>query len=240
MSAPASIRASSNRSSTSEVRSATCSRRTGVVASGVTSPSSSASSIACMFASGVRRSWLAHATSSRRASNRRSRLAAISLKDAARSATSAGPDSGARTLRSPAATCADASRTRSTEREIDRARTRPAITATVADPAETARILTSSPMWNATQPESSTDVSGRQTESAARPASCNRRLGRRRRSTTAPSPTASVSTPTASAVSIIATGIRARAGSRRPTPSGDGAARTDRPRSSPSGGGRAP
>ena len=113
------------------------------------------------------------------------------------------------------------------------ARTSPAITATVAEPAETARILTSSPMWNATQPESSTDASGRQTESAARPAGCSRRLGRRRSGTTAPSPTASVSTPTASAVSIIATGIRARAGSRRPTPSGDDAARTDRPRSSP-------
>ncbi len=161
---------------------------------GSTRPSSSASSIACMFASGVRRSWLAQATSSRRASNRRSRLAAISLNEAARSATSAGPDSGARTLRSPAASlrgrvadALDRARDRPGEHQAgDRPRRSPS-------PAETARILTSSPMWNATQPESSTDASGRQTESAARPASCNRRLGRRRSSTTATSPTASVS-----------------------------------------------
>ena len=52
---------------------------------GSTRPSSSASSIACMLASGVRRSWLAQATSSRRASKSRSRLAAISLNETARS-----------------------------------------------------------------------------------------------------------------------------------------------------------
>ena len=52
-------------------------------------PSSTASSIACRAASGVRRSWLAQATSSRRTSKRRSRFAAISFIAAARSANSA-------------------------------------------------------------------------------------------------------------------------------------------------------
>ena len=51
------------------------------VALGLAMPSSSASSIACIEASGVRRSWLAQATSSRRASKSRVRFAAISLKE---------------------------------------------------------------------------------------------------------------------------------------------------------------
>ena len=66
---PASMRASSNRSSTSVDSARTCSCRAGRYSSGSASPSSIASSIACIEASGVRRSWLAHATSSRRASN---------------------------------------------------------------------------------------------------------------------------------------------------------------------------
>ena len=77
--------------------------------------SSTASSIACMLASGVRRSWLAQATSSRRVSKRRRRLSPISLKEEASSATSAGPCSGTRTSRSPRASSTDASRTRSIE-----------------------------------------------------------------------------------------------------------------------------
>ena len=87
----------------------TCSRRTGTYSPGSPRPSSSASSIACMLASGVRRSWLAQATSSRRVSKRRPRFAPISLKDAASSATSAGPPSGARASRFPPANSTDAS-----------------------------------------------------------------------------------------------------------------------------------
>ena len=49
--------------------------------SGRASPSLIASIIACIEASGVRRSWLAHATSSRRASKRRSIESAIALND---------------------------------------------------------------------------------------------------------------------------------------------------------------
>ena len=238
VSAPASMRASSKRSSTSDERTPTCSRSTGRVVSGSTRPSSSASSIACMFASGVRRSWLAHATSSRRASKSRSRLSAISLNEAARSATSAGPDSGARTARSPPARRAEASRTRSTEPTIEWASTSPATIATVADAAETARIFTSSPMWKATQPDRRTEASGRQTESAASPASCSLRLGSSRNRSTATSPTASVSRPTAIAVPIIATGITGRPGSRHPRRSGGGAGPRDRPRSSRGAGAR--
>ena len=92
----ASARSRSGRARTGRRRATgvTCSRSTGRSSSGSTRPSSRASSIACMLASGVRRSWLAHATSSRRASNSCSRLAAISLNDEARSATSAGPRLG--------------------------------------------------------------------------------------------------------------------------------------------------
>ena len=54
-----------------------CWRSAGRYRSGSPTPSSRASSIAWMFASGVRRSWLAHATSCRRASNSPSMLAAI-------------------------------------------------------------------------------------------------------------------------------------------------------------------
>jgi ABC-type sugar transport system permease subunit len=59
----------------------------------VAASASTASSIAWRDASGVRRSWLAHATSSRRASKSRSRSAAIALKDEASAASSAGPSS---------------------------------------------------------------------------------------------------------------------------------------------------
>ena len=111
-----------------------------------------------MFASGVRRSWLAHATSSRRASKRRSMLPAISLNDAASSASSRGPALGRARVEVAARRAPRTRRgagpagARSTGRG-----TRPATTATVADAAATARIFTSSPMWNITQPESSTD-----------------------------------------------------------------------------------
>ena len=101
-------------------------------------------------------------------------LPAISLKDAESSAISRGPSSLARAVRSPRASLAADSRTRSSGRTTRSARKRPATTATAADAAETARILTSSPMWNITQPDSSTEASGRPTASAARAASWTR------------------------------------------------------------------
>ena len=121
VSAPASIRASSKMSSTSRDSVRTCSRSTGTYSSGAARPSSTASSIACMFASGVRRSWLAHATSSRRVSKSRRRLSPISLNDVARSAISVGPPSGTRASRSPRAIC-DGRVTDTVDRPNDRAR----------------------------------------------------------------------------------------------------------------------
>ena len=56
----------------------------------------------------------------------------------------------------------------------------PATTAIAAAVADTARIFTSSPMWNITQPESSTEASGRPTASAASAASWTRTVGNER------------------------------------------------------------
>ena len=53
------------------------------------------------------------------------------------------------------------------------------MTAAEAEAAATARIFTSSPMWNITQPESSTAPSGRTTARNASPTSCRRTVGRR-------------------------------------------------------------
>ena len=88
---PASMRASSKRSSTSAESVRTRSPSAGMYSCGSASPSSIASIIACIDASGVRRSWLAHATSSRRASKSRSIESAIALTERATSATSTGP-----------------------------------------------------------------------------------------------------------------------------------------------------
>ena len=108
-----------------------------------------------MLASGVRRSWLAHATSSRRASKRCSTLAAISLNDAREVCELSRAVLG-RTCREVAARqLDDARRIRSIEFAIERVRTSAAPTAADADAAVTARIFTSSPMWNITQPEES-------------------------------------------------------------------------------------
>ena len=59
-------------------------------------------------------------------------------------------------------------------RAIELPRTSAAPTAADAAAAATARIFTSSPMWNITQPESITTSSGSSTASSARPPSCRR------------------------------------------------------------------
>ena len=125
--------------------------------SGSARPSSIASSIAAIEATGVRRSWLAAATSSRRASKRLSRFAAIALNERPSSASSRGPPSGARRRgrRRRARAEADREDARSGARSTLPS-TSAAATAAEADAAATARIFTSSPMWNITQPESST------------------------------------------------------------------------------------
>ena len=140
--------------------------------------------------------------------------AAISLNARPSSASSRGPVTGARTPRSPAATCAEASRSRSMRVAIEAPSARLAATAADAAAAATARILTSSPMWNMTQPERSTTASGSSTARSASPISWSRTVGRSRSATVAASPAASVSSVTTSANSITA-----RTGSRRPRPS---------------------
>ena len=235
------MRASSKRSSTSDERRRPARARTGSVSSGAARPSSSASSIACMFASGVRRSWLAQATSSRRASNSRSRLAAISLNDAARSATSAGPDSGARTREVAGRERAPTRRARDRRScTIERARTSPATTATAADAADDGEDLhvvahvERDPAGEQHRGERQADRErgepGELEPQAREEAQeAPRRRARRRAS----------ARPTASAVADHRDGrSRHDRGSRRPRRSGGAAASTGRPRSSRAAGAR--
>src|SRR5207244_12433171 len=97
----------------------------------------------CRNESGVRRSWLAPATSWRRASNRRSIESAILLKAAASSTSSCGPRSAARAARSPPATTPETSRNRSSGPTIQRPSKSAPATAERAAADETARILAS-------------------------------------------------------------------------------------------------
>jgi hypothetical protein len=160
-------------------------------------------SIACIEAIGVRRSWLAQATSSRRASKSAARREAISLKEAASWASSAGPSAGAVTARSPAASSIEAARRRSILRAIDRASSSAAPTEAKAAPVVTVRIFTSAPMWNMTQPDRSTAASGTVVERRARPASCSLTVGSRRSRIEAAKPAASAAVATISASSIM-------------------------------------
>ena len=102
------------------------------------------------------------------------------MKEAASSAISPGPSTGARADNSPAASDREAAPTRRNEAVIERASTRAANTAAVADPAATARIFTSAPMWNMTQPDNRTAASGTQTAMRARPTSWAETVGARR------------------------------------------------------------
>ena len=176
---------------------------------------------------GVRRSWLAQATSSRLASKSSERFDAISLNECESSASSAGPPSSARAERSPAASAADELRRWSSRWTMPWARKRPTSTAADADALATARILTSSPMWNMTQPERSTAPSGKTTASSASPASCRRTVGRslRSRATTRPMPSVAAATMSASWITV-------RTGSRSPRPSPGAPAGTGRFRAS--------
>ena len=63
---------------------------------------------------------------------------------------------------------------------IEAASTRATATALAAAAAATARIFTSAPMWNITQPDSSTAASGRRTASSPNAASCARTADNRR------------------------------------------------------------
>ena len=122
------------------------------------------------IARGVRRSWLAQATSSRRASKSCSRFAAISLNDRAELGELGRPGFGrtcgqvAGRERAPRRPQTRSSGPRSSGREAA-----PRAERRGADAAATARIFTSSPMWNITQPESRTAASGTPTASSRRP-----------------------------------------------------------------------
>ena len=155
----------------------------GRYSSGSASPSSIASSIACIEASGVRRSWLAQATSSRRASKSRSIDSAIALNDPTHLRELAGAFLAARARRDRLRRASPRSRAAARAgRRIQRASRSAPTTAESAAAEETARILASSCMWNITQPEASTPPSGRTTASSASPASCSRTVGSSRSS----------------------------------------------------------
>ena len=179
-------------------------------------PSSIASSMAVIDAIGVRRSWLAAATSSRRASKRPSRLAAISLNDRPSSASSRGPSSGARARRARRRRAAPkpAAAVRCC-RAIEVPRASAAATAAEAAAAATARIFTSSPMWNITQPERSTARSGSSTASSASPISCRRSVGSSRSASGGDEADGERDAERRASANTIT----ARTGSRRPRPS---------------------
>ena len=131
-------------------------------------------------------------------------LEAISLNERPSSANSRGPVSGARALRSPAASRADATRNRSMRRAIDVPITSAAPTAAEAAALATARIFTSSPMWNIAQPEKNTTQMGRSTASSAKAISWSRAVGNSVRPSVATRPTPSVNAATANAKPITA------------------------------------
>ena len=94
VSAPASIRASSKRSSTSAASRRACSRSGAQVLVGLGEPVLDRLEHRLIEAIGVRRSWLAQATSSRRASKSSRGSAAIALNERPSSASSRGPPVG--------------------------------------------------------------------------------------------------------------------------------------------------
>ena len=162
------------------------------------------SSIAWMFASGVEVVARPGDEPSRRASNSRSRLAAISLNEAAASSSSAGPVFGARTVRSPSASAArrrgrrrwsSRSSGRATIRRVRplrRRRPRPR-GSSCRRPCET------SPSRTAAPPR----AAGRRRVQRAR-RSVDERWAARRRATASRSPTPSVAAATTTAFQITA------------------------------------
>ena len=111
----------------------TWSRIAGRYCSGGASPSSTASSIAWSEASGVRRSWLAWATSSRRASKSRSSSARHAVEGRPQLGELAGTGLGGAGARSPPASASLARRTRSTGPMTERATSSAPTRAAVAD-----------------------------------------------------------------------------------------------------------
>ena len=196
----------------------------------------SASNIAWMFASGVRRSWLAQATSSRRASNSRSRLAAISLNDACEVVELRG--AGARRAHGEVAV---GQAPRSVADRVDRVDDR----AAQPEPGEDGHGARRPPRRRGSSRRRPCGTSPSRT--GARPRAEGRRRTRRgrrsagerwavaRSATARRKPMPSVATATTTAFQITA-----RACSRRPRRSGDGPGATGRPRSSPATGARAP
>ena len=110
------------------------------------------------------------------ASKRRSSSSAIRLKDAPRSASSAGPDSGARAVRSPPASSSLARRTRETGPVTERATSSAPTSAAVADAQAAARTVRSCPESNISTPDATTAASGRTMAISARAITRPRRL----------------------------------------------------------------
>ena len=141
-------------------------------------PSSIASIIACIEASGVRRSWLAQATSSRRASKSCSMLAAIALndvgelRDLARRRRSARARRGRRRRAAPRRRRRGGATARSSARAAARRRRRPS-------PSRRRRRGSSGRRPCGTSPSRrrAPRRAGTQTETSARPASWSRTVG---------------------------------------------------------------
>ena len=209
-------------------------QRRQVVVRLVARPSSIASIIACIEASGVRRSWLAQATSSRRASKSCSMLAAIALNESASCAISLG---AARRARAPTGrrrrARAEASPTRRIDcddpaREQERRRRRPPWRSRRRRRGSSGR----RPCGTSPSPRRARRRAARRPRRArARRAGATRsarRAARRRRA----SADARLAPATTSARPITG-----RAGSRRPRRSAGGAGGRGRPRASRAGGG---
>ena len=136
------------------------------------------------------------------------------MRSRAPGARSGRSSRGARAESSPSASLREAMRSSSIGLTIQWATSRAPITAERAEAAETARILTSSCMWNITQPEARTAPSGSATARNVSPISWRRTVGSSRTRSAAAIPITRVERPR-----TIATSVMGGIGSRSPRPS---------------------
>ena len=205
-----------------------CSPRMGKYSCGWASPSSSASIIAFIAATGVRRSWLAQATSWRRASKTSSTFAAISLNDAARSRARRSRRVDARALRSPPASWVEAARSCSIGITIQRATSSAPISGRECGccrDGEDLQVVVHVEHHPAGQEHRAERKAHGKHREARRAA--GGRSAAAARASAAPTPASSVAT-----ARMIAISIMSGTGSRRPRPSRDDAAAMGRPRPS--------
>ena len=126
------------------------------------------------------------------------------LKVAPSSASSAGPSSGARAPRSPAASASLARRMRATGSSTERATSSAPTSAAVADALATASTVRSWPESNISTPEAMTAARGSTTATSARATTLPRRLGMRPARRARATPATRVAAATARAGPITA------------------------------------